>query len=92
MSNPGLDTIEKQNSLILARSGKVNEVIDAINAIIQAEGVNGIEIIKASSGWKIGLKEDPEGGIPEGFEERVIVVQIENNDPVEWIGLFKDNE
>jgi len=63
---------------------KGNELIDAINGLIQSTGVGGIKVTVEGNGRLI-----ISGGIPEGFEEETLDVVEDDNTAGQRVFLTK---
>lgn len=83
--------IKISDNILLAYSKDVQELAKFANGLIKARGEGGITVEKADSGWLFSVDIDPDSiEVLDGLEERTVVVQKEDNEPQEWIGLFKD--
>jgi CO dehydrogenase nickel-insertion accessory protein CooC1 len=66
----------------LLDADKGNELITLINGLVSSEG-KGVIRVDADTDGKLTVSLF-------GLEERTVVVQKEDNEPEEWIGLFRD--
>lgn len=88
--------IEKQIQSALARTERLNEVIDAVNRIqnLRVEFLDGLQVsqvIWADNNFVIQLPRDASGGggVPSGFTEEELDVVEDDNTPGTRIFLTK---